>query len=219
MSMEWSNFKARIKRFADSAKIITVVAAIAYSVGAPPAAQAQSVGQVLNQGLSLLNGGSPVPRSLPPTNLDSFVYQSGYSDAIYGDESTGLPPYYGFTADHRINAGITGQNAAGLTTGHGSFMPDAWGADEFLYGGGEWAMSGNGTGQQAIQATGLNAAQLMESSIGTGIDLLLNGGSQATSLLNGIAPQVGVNINVNGQSTSINATISAPSGGGSLPGF
>jgi len=69
-------------------------------------------------------------RRLPPTNLDSFVYQAGgAAEAIYGDEGTsGPPPYSGFGQGHRIAAGITGQRNAGLTTGHGSQMPTAWGA-------------------------------------------------------------------------------------------
>ncbi len=52
------------------------------------------------------------------------------------------PPFYdGFTARHRINAGIVGQQDAGLTTGHGSYLPDAWGRDEYL-GGQESSLSG-----------------------------------------------------------------------------
>src|SRR5208337_1351175 len=49
-----------------------------------------------------------------------------------GQTTTGLPPLYGFTQASRINTGITGARDAGLTTGHGSYMPNAWGADEFL---------------------------------------------------------------------------------------
>jgi len=84
---------------------------------------------------------------LPETNLDSFVYQAGaMADQIYGDESIQGQPEFsdGFTASHRINAGIVGVNAAGLTTGHGSVMPCAWGADEFLAAPGEWCVSGTG---------------------------------------------------------------------------
>src|SRR6185369_6551805 len=71
---------------------------------------------------------------LPPVSTDSFVQQAGeQGEYIYGDEGIwSPPPYYGFTADHRINSGITGRRDAGLTTGHGEYLPDAWGADEFL---------------------------------------------------------------------------------------
>lgn len=94
------------------------------------------------------NGGA---RRLPPVNMDSFVQQAGgAAEAIYGDEGVGgrekngasLPPYDGFGASHRIDAGIFGARDAGLTTGHGSNMPSAWGADEYLAG--EWASTGSG---------------------------------------------------------------------------
>lgn len=87
---------------------------------------------------------------LPATVMDSFVrnaIQAGRAEAIYGDEGTGdnPPPFYGgFTAEHRINAGIVGQQDAGLTTGHGSLLPDAWGRDEFL--GLESSQSGSNSG-------------------------------------------------------------------------
>lgn len=150
-------------------------------------------------------GGLPTRNGLPPTCLDSFVYEAGgQAELIYGDEGSNGPPPYGlsssslgggagisipgagvgidigiggggdgFDASHRINAGITGINAQGLTTGHGSYLPDAWGRDEFQGGdssgaspnlsvgvpggpslsigvggsspgGGEWSMSGAG---------------------------------------------------------------------------
>lgn len=84
---------------------------------------------------------------LPPTSLDSFVLNAGGSaEQIYGDEGTsGPPPYFEFTMGHRIQTGITGQRAAGLTTGHGSYMPCAWGGDEFVDGP-EFSMSGSGNG-------------------------------------------------------------------------
>ncbi len=71
---------------------------------------------------------------LPPTTLDSFVLNAGGSaELIYGDEGAeGLPPYEEFTQMHRINAGILSTNDAGLTTGHGSMLPNAWGGDEFV---------------------------------------------------------------------------------------
>ncbi|MBX3073191.1 hypothetical protein KF728_14400 [Candidatus Obscuribacterales bacterium] len=72
---------------------------------------------------------------LPVTSLDSFVLNAGgAADQIYGDEGTeGPPPFEEFTAGHRIQAGIQG-NASGLTTGHGSYLPCAWGGDEYVDG-------------------------------------------------------------------------------------
>jgi hypothetical protein len=77
--------------------------------------------------------------------MDSFVHQAGArAEDIYGDEGVhSKPPINGYTKKHRINAGITGVDDAGLTTGHGSYMPDAVGADEYLQGpNGEWDLSG-----------------------------------------------------------------------------
>jgi len=87
---------------------------------------------------------------LPPTSMDSFVYSAGgQAEEIYGDEGIwDIPPMFGFTQAHRINAGITGTKDKGLTTGHGSYMPDAWGADEFLAPPGEWSQSGSNSGNQ-----------------------------------------------------------------------
>jgi hypothetical protein len=60
---------------------------------------------------------SPVG-TLPVTNLDSIVAQSGYSDMVFGDEGTeGPPPYSSFGT---IDAGIR------ATTGHQSDAPSAW---------------------------------------------------------------------------------------------
>ncbi len=75
---------------------------------------------------------------LPPCTMDSFVRCAGASaDLIYGDEGTdGPPPYSEFTQIHRIESGIYGDRKKGLTTGHRSNLPSAWGADEFL--GAEW---------------------------------------------------------------------------------
>ncbi len=79
--------------------------------------------------------GSQVRNGLPPTKLDGFV-RNAHENAehIYGDESTahGPPPYMSFSEVHRINAGIKDNRDAGLTTGHGSYLPDAWGRDEIL---------------------------------------------------------------------------------------
>lgn len=87
----------------------------------------------------------PMRNGLPATNMDSFVFQAGaMADQIYGDESIQGQPEFsdGFTPNHRINAGITGVNDSGLTTGHGSLMPSASGRDEFLAAPGEWCVSG-----------------------------------------------------------------------------
>jgi hypothetical protein len=95
---------------------------------------------------------------LPATTMDSFVNEAGWSqDLIYGDEGTDwIPPYFGFTYEHRINAGIFDQSDEGLTTGHGSYMPSAWGADEFLAPPGEWSESGANYGNP--QLNGADAA-------------------------------------------------------------
>jgi hypothetical protein len=78
---------------------------------------------------------------LPPTSMDSFVYESGANaEMIYGDEGgDDPPPFQNFTQDHRIAAGIYDIRQAGLTTGHGEYLPDAWGSDEFI--GNEWSQS------------------------------------------------------------------------------
>ncbi len=85
-----------------------------------------------------LGGLTPIsgPRGrngLPPTVLDGFVRNAGGSvDRIYGGEGEGggLPRYNEFTPEHRIDRGIVGDRAAGLTTGHGSMLPSAWGGDQ-----------------------------------------------------------------------------------------
>ncbi len=79
---------------------------------------------------------------LPPTSMDSFVRQAaGNADLIYGDEGVvDIPPYDYFDPIHRINAGIYDIRNKGLTTGHGSYLPDGWGGDEFT--GNEWSRSG-----------------------------------------------------------------------------
>jgi hypothetical protein len=98
-------------------------------------------------GMNLARAGAAILSShgggLPPTSMDSFVQQAGgMADLIYGDEGTdGLPPYYEFDQTHRINAGIFGVDNAGLTTNHGSVLPNAWGGDEFVKTE-PWTMSG-----------------------------------------------------------------------------
>lgn len=64
--------------------------------------------------------------ALPPTRLDSFVRNAGgAADQIYGDEgSSSIPPFFGFETSHRIERGI---HSTGLTTGHQSNLPEAWG--------------------------------------------------------------------------------------------
>lgn len=86
-----------------------------------------------------------VRNGLPPTTTDSFVRNAGaFAEQIYGDEGQGdqLPPYEQFTQAHRINQGIVGIRDAGLTTGHGSMLPNAWGGDEFSMSGPEFSQSG-----------------------------------------------------------------------------
>jgi len=65
-------------------------------------------------------------RALPATTMDSFVFNaSGSAESIYGDEgTTDIPPFNSFTDSHHINAGI---HQGGLTTGHASALPEAWG--------------------------------------------------------------------------------------------
>ena len=64
-------------------------------------------------------------RKLPKTRLDSFVFNAPNPELIYGDEGRyTVPPYFTFTEEHRIERGIT---SGGLTTGHKSDAPEAWG--------------------------------------------------------------------------------------------
>jgi len=137
---------------------------LAFSASQTPAYCQQQVGISVGRGVSITIGLPKVATTagLPPCNLDSFVYQAGAQrDMIYGDEgTTSYPPLFGFTQASRINAGITGINDAGLTTGHGSKMPDAWGADEFIAPpNGEWNLSGanGGNSQYNNGAAGLDA--------------------------------------------------------------
>ncbi len=85
---------------------------------------------------------------LPPTTLDSFVSEAnaiGQAEAIYGDEgSIYIPPDSNFDATHRIARGFDKTTEHGLTTGHGSFLPSAWGYDG-VRNPGEWSKSAHPT--------------------------------------------------------------------------
>jgi hypothetical protein len=127
---------------------------------------------------------------LPVTSLDSFVLNAGGSaELIYGDEGTDSPPpYFEFTTAHRIQRGIR-QN--GLTTGHGSYMPDAWGGDEFVDGP-EWSQSAQSGGGNYWALQGASAGNGMRD-MGTnqgGVNFGANGstGPQGQTL-NGSATQ------------------------------
>jgi len=61
---------------------------------------------------------------LPPTVLDSFVAESHYNNAIYGDEG-GITPNFS-SSWSVISTGFNGETKKGLTTGHGSKLPSAW---------------------------------------------------------------------------------------------
>ena len=92
---------------------------------------------------------------LPVCSMDSFVMNAqGHADHIYGDEGAdSLPPYQEFTKVHRINTGINGARDAGLTTGHGSYLPDAWGGDEWVDGP-EFSRSGSNGGNPGWSTPG-----------------------------------------------------------------
>jgi len=96
---------------------------------------------------------------LPPTQTDSFVRQAaGNAENIYGDEGhEGPPPFMYFEYENRINSGIYDIRDKGLTTGHGSYMPSAWGRDEFL--GAEWSQSGANGGNPRLGGLGTTQDQ------------------------------------------------------------
>lgn len=93
-------------------------------------------------------------KGLPPTSTDSFVRQAaGQAENIYGDEGhEGPPPFSEFEYQNRINSGIFDRRDAGLTTGHGSYLPSAWGRDEFL--GAEWSQAGHNGGNPNLGGPG-----------------------------------------------------------------
>jgi hypothetical protein len=145
--MQSHNFGASFKR-AMQALPLLVIAMVALTPAADAANSRLPRATTAHYGYTATAG---TRNGLPATCTDSFVsnaMKAGRAEAIYGDEGVGdaPPPFYGgFTAEHRINAGITGQQDAGLTTGHGSRLPDAWGRDEYL-GGQEWSQSGSNRG-------------------------------------------------------------------------
>lgn len=98
-------------------------------------------------------------KGLPPTSMDSFVRQAaGNADLIYGDEGhEGPPPFDEFVYQNRINSGIYDIRDKGLTTGHGSYLPSAWGNDEFL--GAEWSRSGSNRGNPRLGGPGTQMDQ------------------------------------------------------------
>ncbi|MCA9805702.1 MAG: hypothetical protein KC777_27210 [Cyanobacteria bacterium HKST-UBA02] len=109
-------------------------------------------GDLLSHGVAIMDGWTTGfggmaktfgPRGrgdLPFNCLDSFVLNTRYKQIgdfngshIY-DGASGLPPYEDFTRVHRIKRDIQGSRDAGITTGHGSALPDAWGGDEWIEG-------------------------------------------------------------------------------------
>jgi hypothetical protein len=135
----------------------------------------------INVGIGIPNAGVPIGfngdsgrmrNGLPPTRMDSFVYEARENaDAIYGDEGVDdIPPFMGFTPDHRINAGILATNNEGLTTGHSSLLPNAWGGDEYT--GAEMSQSGPNSG--FVPAGGINIG--IGGGINVGVGLPIPGG-------------------------------------------
>jgi hypothetical protein len=172
-----------------------------------PSTLGTSVGGVLNTLLGQPNNSgnnNQMVNGLPATNMDSFVYQAGGSaDLIYGDEGVDdIPPYFEFDKSHRIAAGITGQRSAGLTTGHGSYLPDAWGGDEWVKGP-EFDMSGPAGASSGGPGPGLNI------NLGGGTNINLNGGGASLTGPGGInvnAGPNGVSGSINGLGTSISGS-------------
>ncbi len=115
-------------------------------------------------------------RRLPPCRLDSFVHQAGSAaEAIYGDEGIRTPPpFFGFGQQNRIASGFFGTRDQGLTTGHGSHMPSAWGADEFVSPPGEWCDSGPNNGRNVYSGATDNTYDVSEQllSLETGIEAM-----------------------------------------------
>ncbi len=179
--------------------VVSSTAAPAFSQGIG-ASLGAGVGKALGNSIKQTTGGQSNSRlaSLPVCNLDSFVHQAGAAaDKIYGDEGTdGLPPLWGFTQASRINTGITGDRDQGLTTGHGSYLPNAWGADEFLAPPGEWSLSGTNNGNTQYN----NAAANLDSTDQT-------------------EAQYAQNNNTSGNSGTSGAVISGPGGVSPNPNF
>jgi hypothetical protein len=174
-----------------------------------PSTLGSSVGGVLNTLLGGQNNSgnnNQMVNGLPATNMDSFVYQAGGSaELIYGDEGVDdIPPYFEFTKEHRIAAGITGQRSAGLTTGHGSYLPDAWGGDEWVKGP-EFDMSGPAGASTGGPGPGLNI------NLGGGTNINLNGGGATLTGPNGLNVNAGAN-GVTGSLNALGTTVSGSSG-------
>ncbi|MGH9548725.1 MAG: hypothetical protein ACRD3W_05085 [Terriglobales bacterium] len=115
------------------------------------------VGGILNTILPSNNNAGGLHNGLPATSMDSFVDKAGpMADMIYGDEGVDdIPPFFEFDKTHRINRGIFERRNAGLTTGHGAYLPDAWGGDEWVKGP-EFDMSGATNSGGGTQQGGLN---------------------------------------------------------------
>lgn len=104
--------------------------------------------------------GSTVPRAarlssgLPATNWGKSIASAGdnqYAGShVYGDEgAAGVPPYFEFSKSQRVALGLNAAAAprpdssagSALKSGHGSYLPDAFGGDEFVDGK-DWSTSG-----------------------------------------------------------------------------
>lgn len=143
-------------------KSSTVLLLFIYAFSLAPQAKAINTAKInISQSAILQMMQTRTRRNLPPVMMDSFVQQAGaHAELIYGDECIGQnpPPYDYFTKIHRIDAGIHGLRDLGLTTGHGSVLPDSWGADEYISAG-EWSQTGargNVNNPQSIAATNVD---------------------------------------------------------------
>ncbi|HEY9776532.1 MAG TPA: hypothetical protein V6C81_22410 [Planktothrix sp.] len=153
---------------------------------------------------------------LPAVSTDGFVYEAGsQAEAIYGDEckkfgaemvTNNPPPIDGFEKENRIDSGIFDMRAAGLTTGHGEYLPDAWGADEWT--GNEWD-------QAAPQQTTVSGGNTNLASVN------LPGVTGSINLNGMTVPDITGTINANGitgtvTGNGINGSMAVPANG---PGF
>lgn len=177
-----SSNKINTKRARSKKPLIALLVLSALGTQMLPA-RAQNVGDIVTgQVLNQLLGGNQRNRSrrqLPPVQMDSFVDQAGgAAELIYGDEGAdGLPPYFGFNASHRIDNGIQGIRDQGLTTGHGSLMPSAWGGDEYI--GAEWADTNRGHARNNYGGEGLDAAALAQAAAAALAQGAISGGTSS----------------------------------------